>query len=142
MNLESVSEVLASHGEDHVVVSADKVKVTTKIEIPKGSTFMIVDFREGPTLRGRWTLEDPTKLKLCNALGRQLGRGFVEQRPGLTMELKFHLPVKAPAAGEIINIMNIRSPEIKFEVKLIDKATKNTIYSVSDITGEVELVRV
>ena len=142
MKLEAVAQVLASCGEHHVVVSANKVKVTTNVEVPKGSTFVIVDFREGSQLRGRWTLEDPTKLKICNALSRQIGRGFIEQRPGLTMELRFHLPIKAPEAGREVNIMNIRSPETKVEVKLVDKKTKKTIYSLSDITGDLELVHV
>ena len=140
MHLERISHILASAGKAHTVVAADKIKVSTKIDIPKTALSIIVDDYEGSQLRGRWLLEDPTKLKLCNAISRQLGRGFISQKRGYTTVLRIILPSPKPAPGE--SVLSVRAPEKRLTIKFIDKKTKKPIYEMSDITGEVEIVEV
>ena len=140
MPLERISHILASAGKAHTVVAADKIKVSTKIDVPKNALSIIVDDYEGSQLRGRWLLEDPTKLKLCNAISRQLGRGFISQKRGYTTVLRIILPSPKPAPGEVVNVMSLRPNEKRLTIKFIDKKTKKPIYELSDITGEVEIV--
>ena len=140
MHLERISHILASAGKAHTVVAADKIKVSTKIDIPKNALSIIVDDYEGSQLRGRWLLDDPTRLKLCNAISRQLGRGFISQRRGYTTVLRIMLPSPNPAPGKAVNLMSMRNDEKRLTIKFIDKKTKKPIYELSDITGEVEIV--
>jgi hypothetical protein len=142
MLLERISHILASAGKAHTVVAADKIKVSTKIDIPKNALSIIVDYYEGSQLRGRWLLDDPTRLKLCNAISRQLGRGFISQRRGYTTVLRIMLPSPNPAPGKAVNLMSMRNDEKRLTIKFIDKKTKKPIYELSDITGEVEIVEV
>lgn len=139
MSLEAISKQLTTSGIDHVVVSAAKYKVTTKIEFPKGLDQLISDYREGNDLRNRWSISDPTRLKFTNAVSRMINDPSYwdrpTQRPSLTWSIRLFQFGNTMSAPDVFRATYI--------VQLVDKKTRKPIYAESDITGpELEIVGV
>lgn len=137
MSLSVISARLKEAGIQHVVVSADagtKIKITTKLDIPKGADQLIYDRREGGNLRDRWSLEDPTKLKLLNAISRDVTRNGIKsfQKEGHTCTIRVHKFGKEFGKTEFAH---------KWTVALVDPKTRKPVYAQEDINNnQLELV--
>lgn len=134
MSIEALSRKLAIAGVKHIVVAGDdKIKVTTKLVFPKAD-MLIIDEREGKEHRGRIVLEGPTKVKICNAYSRTLGRvktyGHFPWR--LNHDTYFQFRTFSKAEGPKVETV---------KVQFVDKTSRKPVYSMEDITsGEVEII--
>jgi len=102
MSIYDVSNKLVQAGIGHVIVAAegDKIKVTTKLTFPKTAESMKIIETENGVLRGNTFLDNPTKLRICNAYARTLERVRIyrnfPQRPGLDITFRFRIPGPGP----------------------------------------------
>lgn len=141
MSITAVSRTLAEAGIRHVIVAAveGKIKVTTKLEFPKGLDNLISDWHQDGNLRNRVSISDPTKLKVTNWLTKMINDpsywGHPVQKPGYTWTIRIAQFGKAFKDPDVFHA--------KYTVELVDKKTRKVIYTRDDITGnELELVEV
>jgi len=151
MSIYDVSRKLATAGIGHVLVAAegDKIKVTTKLTFPKTAESMKIIETENGVLRGNTFLDNPTKLRICNAYARTLERVRIyrnfPQRPGLDITFKFRIPGPKPKSGQQISLSDLGKDDtiVPFKVELVDSHTRKPVYSLEDIvSGTVEIVEV
>lgn len=136
MSLSSISARLSKSGICHVIVAADanKIKIITKLDIPKGADQLIADRHENGNLRDRWSLEDPTKLKLLNVISRDVTRNGIKnfQKEGHVWTIRVHKFGKEFGKTEFAH---------KWKVALVDPKTRKPVYKQEDINNnELELI--
>lgn len=149
MGLQAISARLSRSNIKHVVVSADagmpvnpdmKIKVSTRIDFPKGLDLMLCDWREGTQLRNRVSIDDPTRLKLTNWLTRQINKPDYWKHP--LQEQRLTWTIRTEQFGARVGDPSRQAQIIT--VLLVDKHTRMPIYSQEDISThrELELVEI
>ena len=140
MSIHELSRKLAIAGVKHVVVAVEgKIKVTTKLDFPKGLDHLIGDWHQDGNLRNRISISDPTKLKVTNWLTKEINNPdywkHPLQKPGYVWTIRISQFGKGFGDPDVF--------KAKYTVALVDKATRKPIYTRDDITGnELELIEV
>jgi hypothetical protein len=138
MSIQAISSTLRQHGIKHIVVSADnKIKVTTKLDFPKGLDQLISDWHQDGNLRNRSAITDPTKLKVTNWLTKLINdKDYFKQpvqKPGYVWTIRISQFGKNFGDSDVFYA--------KYTVALVDKATRKPIYTREDIvSNELELI--
>ena len=142
MNLQSVSQLLASRHTKHVLVeAADSFKITCKTKLPKGIDSGILDVVEGKSLRNRVS-GFTTTLQLVNLYKKRI-RNTITPDPYLHNGID---SIQHPAMKTYVRFEQYggnygrEAPKYleSFIVQLVNAHGK-PVYTVDDITPAMEL---